>query len=113
MTSTSKQRRTIRANAAKGKRVENQVKREYKKRGYSVKPTGIGHDFKAIKTSRTTYKKITKYVEVKSGRATLTPTQQKSKRRLGNKYVVERRAPSTRRSQGKGNKSSSLRRRKS
>ena len=108
MVSDSKQskKKTIRANAAKGKRVENKVKREYKARGYIVKPTGKGHDFKATKTNRSTGKKTTKYVEVKSGKAKLTPTQQKSKKRLGKKFVVERREPNTRSSSKKSNKKS-------
>ena len=114
MVSGSKQskKRTIRANAAKGKRVENKVKREYKALGYAVKPTGKGHDFKATKTSRSTGKKTTKYVEVKSGNAKLTPTQQRSKNRLGKKFVLERREPSTRSSTGKSSRKTKGRRQK-
>ena len=97
---------TIRANAAKGKRVENKVKREYKERGYSVKTTGKGHDFRATKTNPSTGKKTTKLVEVKSGNAKLTPTQRRSKKRLGKKYVVERREPGTRSSGKKSGKRS-------
>lgn len=108
MAPTAKQnkRKTIRTNAAKGKRVEDKVKREYKKRGYDVKPTGKGHDFKATKTSPSTGKKTTKFVEVKSGDAKLTPTQQKSKKRLGKKFVEERREPNTRRPTKKSSRKS-------
>ena len=79
----------IRRNAAQGKRAERQVRAKYKSQGYSVRRTGTGHDFKA--TKRGSFgRKITKFVEVKSGGATLSPTQWKAKRRLGNKYKVER-----------------------
>ena len=97
-------KKTVRANAAKGKRVEDKVKREYKARGYDVKQTGKGHDFKATKTNSSTGKKTTKFVEVKSGNAKLTPTQQKSKKRLGKKFVVERREPNARGSSKKNSK---------
>ena len=65
-------RSTIRTNAARGRRVEKKVKSEYRKRGYNVKTTGVGHDFKATKTNRSTGKKVAKYVEVKSGNAKLS-----------------------------------------
>ena len=103
-TSRQSKRKTIRANATKGKRVENKVKREYKARGYKVKSTGKGHDFKATKTNPSTGKKTTKFVEVKSGNTKLTPTQQKSKKRLGKKFVEERREPNTCRSSKKSSR---------
>ena len=54
-----------------------------------VQPTGHGYDFKATKRGPRGGKYI-KYVEVKSGNAKLSPTQQRAKRRLGQKYAVER-----------------------
>ena len=79
----------IRRNAAQGKRAESQARAKYKRQGYSVRPTGIGHDFKATKRGPFG-RKVTKFVEVKSGGATLSTTQRKAKSRLGNKYKVER-----------------------
>ena len=84
-------RSTIRSNATRGKRAENKVKSEYRARGFHVKTTGVGHDFKATRTNWSTGRKYTKYVEVKSGNAKLSPLQRQSKRYLGNRYVVVRR----------------------
>ena len=60
-----------------------------KRQGYSVTRTGKGHDFKATKRAPSGFK-ITQFVEVKSGGAKLSPTQQKAKKRLGSKYKVMR-----------------------
>ena len=82
-------RGNIRRNAAQGRRAELQVRAKYKRQGYSVKRTGIGHDFKATKRGPFG-RKVTKFVEVKSGGATLSPTQRQAKSRLGGRYKVER-----------------------
>ena len=79
----------IRKNAAQGKRAERQVRAKYKKKGYNVRSTGIGHDFKVTRRGSFGYRK-TIFVEVKSGNARLSTTQRNAKRRLGSRYVVER-----------------------
>lgn len=84
-------RAVIRDNAAKGKRAERAVRSEYEMAGYKTKQTGKGHDFKATRRNGLTGKKDTKYVEVKTGNAKLSPLQKKKKGQLGHKYVVERR----------------------
>ena len=82
-------RGNIKRNAAQGRRAERQVRAKYKRQGYRVQNTGIGHDFKA--TKRVSFgRKVTKFVEVKSGNATLSPTQRQAKNRLGSRYKVER-----------------------
>lgn len=88
--STRSGRQTIRKNAAKGAAAERRVARKYRKAGYSVKQTGIGHDFMATKRSKTTGKMIRKRVEVKSGNAKLSKRQRAAKRKHGRGYVVER-----------------------
>ena len=77
--------KSVRANAAKGRAGERRVRDKYKKAGYKVERTGRGHDFKVTKNNRT------KYVEVKTGKAKLSPLQKRKKRSLGKKYVVEKR----------------------
>ena len=79
----------IRDNAAKGKYGERRVRDRYEMSGYKMKRTGRGHDFKATKNNWLTGKKETKYVEVKTGGAKLSPLQKHKKRSLGRKYVVE------------------------
>ena len=83
-------RQVIRDNAARGKRGEEQVKAKYEMNGYKVERTGRGHDYKATKKNWLTGKKETKYVEVKTGNAELSPLQKKKKRSMGKKYVEER-----------------------
>ena len=84
-------RQVIKENAANGKNAERRVKAEYEMEGYEVERTGKGHDFKVTKKNWLTGKKETKYVEVKTGNAELSPLQKKKKRSLGSKYKVERR----------------------
>ena len=86
-------REVIRDNAAKGERAEKVVKSEYEMAGYKMKRTGKGHDYKATRRNWFNGKNETKYVEVKTGDAELSPLQKKKKKRLGKKYVVERRDP--------------------
>ena len=83
-------RQVIRDNAAQGKRGEEQVKTKYEMNGYKMKRTGKGHDYKATRRNWLTGKKETKYVEVKTGGAELSPLQKKKKRSMGKKYVEER-----------------------
>lgn len=54
-----------------------------------MKRTGRGHDFKATRSNWLTGKKETRYVEVKTGGAKLSPLQKRKKRSLGKKYVVK------------------------
>ena len=75
MVTKSAKRSILGANKRKGKRAENRVMNEYKNKGWNVKKTGKGHDFKATKTTDMwTGKKTTKYVEVKTGDAKLSET---------------------------------------
>lgn len=90
-TSRRSKRAVIKANASKGKRAERVVRSEYEMAGYKTQKTGKGHDFKATHKNVFTGENDTKYVEVKSGNGELSPLQKKMKRRLGRKYVVERR----------------------
>jgi len=83
-------RHIIRNNAAKGKAGERRVRDKYKRAGYRIKRTGRGHDFKATRTNRLTGKREIRYVEVKTGRAKLSPLQKRKKQSLGKNYVVER-----------------------
>ena len=80
----------IRDNAAKGEAGERRVKSRYEMSGYKMKRMGRGHDFKATRNNWLTGKKETKYVEVKTGGAKLSPLQKRKKRSFGKKYVVER-----------------------
>ena len=73
----------IRDNKAKGKRAEEQVKTEYEMNGWNMERTDRGHDYKATKRNWLTGKKETKYVEVKSGNAKLSPLQKKKKKQMG------------------------------
>ena len=82
-------RSNIRRNAAQGKRAERQVRAKYKRNGYNVQRTGIGHDFKVTRRGSFGYRE-TKFVEVKSGNAQLSLTQRHARGRLGSRYVVER-----------------------
>ena len=83
-------RRRIRENAETGKEAEEQVRREYEMAGHTVKRTGIGHDYRGSKRDWLTGKKKSKYIEVKSGDAKLSPLQEKAKKRFGSRYKVER-----------------------
>ena len=83
-------RQTIRKNAAKGAAAERRVARKYRKAGYSIKWTGRGHDFMAVKRGRSAGKKTGKFVEVKSGNARLSRLQRAKKRAYGRRYVIER-----------------------
>ena len=79
----------IKRNAAQGKRAECMIRQKYRNRGYDVRPTGVGHDFKATRYGMFGGRK-TKFVEVKSGNSQLSPTQWRARERLGYKYVIER-----------------------
>ncbi len=84
-------RREINAeNQCRGKQGEESVKSNYESRGYKVKRTGKGHDYKVSKRDLFTGKKESKYVEVKTGNSKLSKLQKKKKARLGSRYVVER-----------------------
>ena len=79
--------RNVRDNAAKGEAGERRVMERYKAAGWKIERTGHGHDFKATRNDGLASK--TRYVEVKTGNAKLSPLQKRKKRRLGKKYVVE------------------------
>ena len=83
-------RQTIRRNAAKGAAAEKLVARQYRQRGYSVKRTGRGHDFVVAKRGARAGAGTSKFVEVKSGSAVLSPLQRRKKRAYGRRYVVRR-----------------------
>ena len=87
------QRETIEDNRREGKRAEEATVLDYSLRGYAMERTGRGHDYKATRHDILSGKVTdTKYVEVKSSRtAPLSELQQKTKKKLGSKYVVERR----------------------
>ena len=79
-----------RSNQEQGKAGEEQVKAKYELNGYNVTRTGKGHDYRATKKNWWTGKRETKYVEVKTGNAKLSPLQRKKKKQYGSKYVEER-----------------------
>ena len=83
-------RRRIRENAEQGKEAEEKIVREYEMAGYKMERTGIGHDYRGSKRDWLTGKKKSKYIEVKSGDAKLSPLQEKAKKRFGSRYKVER-----------------------
>ena len=80
----------IRDNAEQGRQGEEQVKSRYEWAGYKVKRTGRGHDYRATRRNWLNGKKETKYIEVKTGDAKLSPLQRKKKKQYGSKYKVER-----------------------
>ena len=84
-----RRRSAIRRNAAQGRRAERMIRRKYENRGYDVRRTGYGHDFKATRYGMFGGKE-TKFIEVKSGNSELSPTQRRAKGGLGRRYVVER-----------------------
>ena len=75
---------------SKGKAGEDQVQMNYMLQGYKMERTGRGHDFKATRTNYFTGRTETKYVEVKTGNAQLSPLQRKSKKKHKGHYVEER-----------------------
>lgn len=85
-------RQVIRDNAAQGKEGEERVRSNYEMAGYEVKRTGKGHDYKVTRKSWLGGRDEVKYVEVKTGNSKLSPLQKRKKRRLGDRYVVERTA---------------------
>jgi hypothetical protein len=52
--------------------------------------TGRGHDLKVKTFNPKTWKEETKYIEVKTGNAKLSPLQKKEKKKKGSRYKVER-----------------------
>ena len=83
-------RQTIRRNAAKGAAAEKRVAEQYRQRGYRVKRTGRGHDFVVTKRGARAGSGASRFVEVKSGSAVLSPLQRHKKRMYGRRYVVKR-----------------------
>lgn len=88
-TKKQKKRKTIRDNKAKGKAAEDQAMSRDTMRGYEVERTGRGHDYRRRKrdllTGRVTKSEV---VEVKSGKAKLSPLQKKTKKKKSNYRVV-------------------------
>jgi len=88
---TKKQRKqqTIRDNQRKGRAAEDQAMMRDNLRGYETERTGRGHDYRRRKrnpfTGRVTKSEV---VEVKSGNATLSPLQKKTKKKKSNYRVV-------------------------
>ena len=83
-------RQQIRDNADQGREGEAQVRSKYEMNGYDVKRTGPGADYRVTKRNWLTGKKVTKYVEVKTGNAKLSPLQKKKRKQYGGSYKVER-----------------------
>ena len=83
-------RQQIRDNADQGREGEAQVRSKYEMNGYDVKRTGRGSDYRVTKRNWLTGKKVTKYVEVKTGNAKLSPLQKKKRKQYGGSYKVER-----------------------
>ena len=79
----------ISENRARGKAGEEAVKFNYSMRGYEMERSPRGKDFIARK--RDAFGRVieTKHVEVKTGKAKLSPLQQKTKKSKRN-YKVER-----------------------
>ena len=88
MTPKRSKEKIIRDNAAKGKSGERRVRDRYEKAGYNVERTGHGHDFRVTRINPITGEKETKYLEVKTGDADLSPQQELEKRRLDEKYLI-------------------------
>ena len=94
-TPTKKQRKraTIVSNKRQGAAAEDQAMFEDTLGGYEVERTGRGHDYVRRKRDLLTGRVVkTQYVEVKSGKAKLSPLQKKTKKKKSN-YVVKRRNP--------------------
>lgn len=88
-----RQRDQIRQSQRKGRAGEDQVRTQYMIQGYKMERTGKGHDFKATRKNFFTGRTETKYVEVKTGNAQLSPLQQKTKKKHKGHYVEERVEP--------------------
>lgn len=78
------------ANREQGKSAEDQIRAKWEIMGYKVKRTGRGHDFKAMGIDPLVGKKITYYIEVKSGDSKPTQLQKQMRKKYGKRYVVER-----------------------
>lgn len=88
-----RKRERIRQNRRKGKAAEDQVEMELQMEGYEVERTHEGSDFKAKRRDMLTGEVVEeKKVEVKSGRASLSESQEKEKKKSDN-YEVRRREP--------------------
>lgn len=88
-----RKRERIRRNRRKGKAAEDQVETELMMEGYEVERTHEGADFRAKKRDLLTGEVVEeKKVEVKSGRASLSESQRKEKKKSDN-YEVRRREP--------------------
>jgi hypothetical protein len=88
-TKKQKKQDTIRKNYRKGKAAEEQAMMRDNFQGYETERTGRGHDYRRRKrdpwTGRVTKSEV---VEVKSGKAKLSPLQKKTKKKKSNYRVV-------------------------
>jgi hypothetical protein len=88
-----RQREVLDANRRKGRAGESDVRAKYEMNGYEVERTGKGHDFRVRKRDLWTGRvKESKVVEVKTGKAKLSPLQKKTKKKKSN-YKVEHADP--------------------
>ena len=92
---TKRQRKadTIRRNARQGKAGEDQAMFKDQLSGWETERTGHGSDYIRRKRDMLTGQVVrTEHVEVKTGRAKLSPLQRKTKRKKSN-YVVKHENP--------------------
>ncbi len=84
-----RKKQTTRDNQRRGKAAEEQAMMRDRLSGYETERTGRGHDYRRRKrnpfTGRVTKSEV---VEVKSGNATLSPLQKKTKKKKSNYRVV-------------------------
>ena len=73
---------TFESSIKKGKEAELLAKKDFEEEGFSITPTGKGHDFRAIKHLPDSGEYLEYYVEVKSGKAKLSKLQQRTKNKL-------------------------------
>jgi len=89
--STAKKRNALGVNKFKGRMPESIFESQQRMMGNDVARTGRGHDYKVTHRHPLTGKyEGTTYHEVKSGNSKLSKLQNKTKKKMGPKYKVER-----------------------
>jgi hypothetical protein len=89
--SKGRKRYTLGMNKFRGKLSENMFEANQRMMGNDVTRTGRGHDYKVTHRDPLTRQyQGTTYHEVKSGNSRLSDLQNKTKKKMGSRYKVER-----------------------
>jgi hypothetical protein len=90
-TRKGKKRATLQESKITGKAAEEIIKSKYELYGYSVKRTPKGKDYDVVLRNPVTSRVIEhKQIEVKSGKAKLSPLQKETQKQHRGSYKVER-----------------------